>query len=66
MIDLLRILDYPREFVPVVTKLSAAISVDPKGPAYSADSIKVVDKSALNAKLAQSYVPELMESAKIV
>jgi hypothetical protein len=65
VIDLLRILDYPSEFVPVVTRGSAPTgSKEPEGAAL--DSIQVVDKSALNAQLAQSYITELMDSGQLV
>jgi len=63
VIDLLRILDYPSEFVPVVSRPRTgpvAVGVEPPR-----DPIQVVDKSALNAQLAQSYVTELMDRARI-
>ena len=68
VIDLLRILDYPSEFVPVVS--SRAVTAVPgecvQGePESNYDPIQVVDKSALNAQLAQSYVTELMDRARI-
>jgi hypothetical protein len=61
VVDLLRILDYPSEFVPIVSRraTSTASAVTVTGP------IQVVDKSALNAQLAQSYVRELMDRARI-
>jgi hypothetical protein len=52
-------LDYPNDFVPVVST-----RVDPTSPA-PVDPIKVVDKMALNAQLAHSYVLELMDRARI-
>jgi hypothetical protein len=65
VIDLLRILDYPSEFVPVVSR-----RVSPAAPATpwaepTREPIQLVDKSALNAQLAQSYVTELMDRARI-
>jgi hypothetical protein len=65
MIDLLRILDYPSEFVPVVSRRPAARTPDPGTTGAPQDPIQVVDKSALNAQLAQSYVTELMDRARI-
>jgi hypothetical protein len=59
VIDLLRLLDYPNDFVPVVIKRSDL------SPTMTPDSVKVVDKAALNAQLAQSYVIELMDRARI-
>ncbi len=61
VIDLLRILDYPSEFVPVATRRKVPTELE-KG---EGELIQVVDKSALNAQLAQSYVTELMDRARI-
>jgi len=61
VIDLLRILDYPSELVPVVSRQTTASTRTESPP----DPIQVVDKSALNAQLAQSYVTELMGRARI-
>jgi hypothetical protein len=65
VVDLLRILDYPSEFVPVVPRRAVRTASGPAGPEPSRDPIKVVDKSALNAQLAHSYVTELMDLARI-
>jgi hypothetical protein len=65
VIDLLRILDYPSEFVPVVSSRAAFRTQDPSVMGAAQDPIQVVDKSALNAQLAQSYVTELMDRARI-
>jgi hypothetical protein len=65
VIDLLRILDYPGEFVPVVSRRAASRTQDPTVTGAAQDPIQVVDKSALNAQLAQSYVTELMDRARI-
>ena len=59
VVDLLRLLDYPNDFVPVV------VQRDELSPTTATESIKVVDKEALNAQLAQSYVIELMDRARI-
>jgi len=64
VIDLLRILDYPSEFVPVVSR-RAAPAPGAAGAEPPRDPIQVVDKSALNAQLAQSYITELMDRARI-
>lgn len=65
VIDLLRILDYPSEFVPVVSRRAASKAPAVVGVDLPGDPIQVVDKSALNAQLAQSYVIELMDRARI-
>jgi len=59
VIDLMRILDYPTEFVPIVTEHDFSEENNPTPVNPKKELIKVVDKSALNAKLAQSYVSEL-------
>jgi hypothetical protein len=59
VVDLLRLLDYPNDFVPVVVQRGGL------SPRRAKESVKVVDKAALNAKLAQSYVIELMDRARI-
>jgi hypothetical protein len=63
VVDLLRLLDYPNDFVPVVTKrgdLLPTMAIE-----SVKESVKVVDKASLNAQLAQSYVIELMDRARI-
>jgi len=65
LIDLLRILDYPSEFVPVVSRRVTPTTLDPSESEKLREPIQVVDKSALNAQLAQSYVTELMDRARI-
>jgi hypothetical protein len=60
VVDLLRVLDYPNDFVPVLTRHapigeSAAVS----------EHVDVMDKRALNARLARSYLVELMDRARI-
>jgi len=61
VVDLLRLLDYPNDFVPVLTRHSPAVEGQP-----SAERVDVVDKTALNARLARSYLVELMDRARIV
>jgi hypothetical protein len=65
VIDLLRILDYPGEFVPVVSRQASSTPQATGANKASRDPIQVVDKSALNAQLAQSYITELMDRARI-
>jgi hypothetical protein len=65
VIDLLRILDYPSEFVPVVSRRAGSTAQAESKVEPPKDPIQVVDKSALNAQLAQSYVTELMDRARI-
>jgi hypothetical protein len=65
VIELLRILDYPSKFVPVVSRLLAQSAPAATGTEQPPEPIQVVDKSALNSQLAQSYVTELMDRARI-
>jgi Domain of unknown function (DUF4062) len=58
VVDLLRLLDYPCDFVPVVTHRQ------PSGGTVS-ERVDVMDKAALNARLAKSYLVELMDRARI-
>jgi hypothetical protein len=58
VVDLLRLLDYPSDFVPVVTRKQA------EGTS-TAERVDVLDKTALNARLARSYLVELMDRARI-
>lgn len=52
-LDLIRLLDYPSPFVPVVSGTETAA---PEGP-----EVKVIDTRALRSKLARSYVSELLD-----
>jgi hypothetical protein len=61
VVDLLRLLDYPNDYVPVLTRHAPATEGQP-----TTDRVDVVDKSALNARLARSYLVELMDRARIV
>jgi len=65
VIDLLRILDYPSEFVPVVSRGPTSNAVGSIAAPPQLGKIQVVDKSALSAQLAQSYVTELMDRSRI-
>jgi hypothetical protein len=54
-----RLVDYPSAFVPVMS------GRDP-GSTEAVGQIDVLDKAALNARLAHSYLVELKERARIV
>lgn len=60
VVDLLRLLDYPNDYVPVLTRQVPVIGNIP-----APELVDVVDKSALNARLARSYLVELMDRARI-
>lgn len=60
VVDLLRLLDYPSDFVPVLTRHAPPIAGQP-----ASNRVDVVDKAALNARLARSYLVELMDRARI-
>jgi hypothetical protein len=60
-VDILRLLDYPNDFVPVLTRDQEPLE---GGPAKRV--VNVVDKRALNARLARSYLVELLDRARIV
>jgi hypothetical protein len=61
VVDLLRLLDYPNDYVPVLTRRASGVEGQP-----ATERVDVVDKSALNARLARSYLVELMDRARIV
>lgn len=61
VVDLLRLLDYPNDYVPVLTRHAPAIEGQP-----AQERVDVVDKGALNARLARSYLVELLDRARIV
>ena len=61
VVDLLRLLDYPNDFVPVLTRHAPAGEGQP-----ATERVDVVDKGALNARLARSYLVELMDRARIL
>jgi hypothetical protein len=63
VVDLLRLLDYPNDYVPVLTR-----HFDPQSPApqqQASERVDVLDKTALNARLARSYLVELMDRARL-
>ena len=59
VVDLLRLLDFPNDYVPVLTRSAAEVQA-------ASERVEVVDKSALNSRLARSYLVELMDRARIV
>jgi hypothetical protein len=59
-VDILRLLDYPNDFVPVLTR------PETREGAPAMQRVDVVDKMALNARLARSYLVELLDRARIV
>jgi hypothetical protein len=61
VVDLLRLLDYPNDYVPVLTRHAPASEGQP-----ATERVDVVEKDALNARLARSYLVELMDRARIV
>jgi hypothetical protein len=61
VVDLLRLLDYPNDYVPVITRRAPATAALPVS-----EQVDVLDKNALNARLARSYLVELMDRARIV
>jgi hypothetical protein len=63
-VDLLRLLDYPNDYVPVLTRY--AQSADGKAATERVDVVDVVDKVALNSRLARSYLVELLDRERIV
>ncbi|MEJ1963249.1 MAG: DUF4062 domain-containing protein [Gammaproteobacteria bacterium] len=60
VVDLLRLLDYPNDFVPVLTR-----DLPIAQGATAVERVDVMDKSALNARLARSYLVELMDRARL-
>lgn len=60
VVDLLRLLDYPNDYVPVLTRHEPAT----EGEAVT-ERVEVVDKAALNARLARNYLVELLDRARI-
>jgi hypothetical protein len=61
VVDILRLLDYPNDYVPVLTRNAPTVA-----GAAASERIDLVDKRALNARLARSYLVELMDRARIV
>jgi hypothetical protein len=58
--DLARLLDFPSDYVPVITTVRSALPA----PTVS-NSVKVVDKNVLNAELARNYLNDLLNRSGI-
>jgi len=56
VLDLLRVLDYPNQFVPLVAELSSTGSVPTPTP------IRIINKATLNAQLAKNYIDDTLTS----
>ena len=63
VVDLLRLLDYPNDYVPVLTRYFSTNLPNDREQAF--ERVDVMDKSALNARLARSYLVELMDRARL-
>jgi hypothetical protein len=63
VVDLLRLLDYPSDYVPVLTRYFQPTATGPQQQAF--ERVDVLDKTALNARLARSYLVELMDRARL-
>jgi Domain of unknown function (DUF4062) len=61
VVDLLRLLDYPSDYVPVLTRHLPEKEGDPVS-----ERVDIMDKKMLNRRLARSYLVELMDRARIV
>jgi hypothetical protein len=61
VVDLLRLLDYPSDYVPVLTRHLPEKEGDPVS-----ERVDIMDKKELNRRLARSYLVELMDRARIV
>jgi hypothetical protein len=59
--DLLRLLDYPSDYVPVLTRHLPKNEGD-----RVLERVDIMDKRALNRRLARSYLVEIMDRARIV
>ena len=59
-VDILRMLDYPNDFVPVLTRHKPSAN-----GALAGRRADVIDKAALNARLARKYLVELLDRARI-
>jgi hypothetical protein len=60
VVDLLRLLDYPNDYVPVLTR---HIPEEEGDPVF--ERVDIMDKAALNRRLARSYLVELMDRARL-
>jgi len=60
VVDLIRLLDYPSDFVPVLTRHLPAKEGDPVR-----ERVDIMDKGSLNRRLARSYLLELMDRERL-
>lgn len=60
VVDLLRLLDYPSDYVPVLTRHLPEKEGDPVR-----ERVDIMDKKALNRRLARNYLVELLDRARI-
>ena len=69
LIDLIRIIAYPNDFVPVRARRGNQDEPDQEPddtePRWQDPPIQLIDKRALNEKLAQQYLGELMDKARL-
>jgi hypothetical protein len=56
VLDLLRVLDYPNQYVPLVAESSG------NGSAATPTSIRIINKATLNAQLAKNYIDDTLTS----
>ena len=56
VLDLLRVLDYPNQYVPVVAEPVAPGRTSTKTP------IRIINKATLNAQLAKNYIDDTLTS----
>jgi hypothetical protein len=61
VVDLLRLLDYLNDYVLVLTRQQPAIQGQP-----ATERVDLVDKGALNARLARSYLVELLRTYRLM
>ncbi len=58
ILDLLRVIDYPNDYVPVVAEVAASNPF----PAVGSTQLRVINKAMLNAQLARNYVDDMLTS----
>ena len=67
LLELLRIMSYPMDFVPINAKVVSddVSSGDTTTPRWTQAPVTLIDKRALNDQLAQLYLAELMDRARL-
>jgi hypothetical protein len=58
VLDLLRVIDYPNDYVPVVAETAASKAI----PASGRAQLRVINKAMLNAQLAKNYIDDILTS----